>query len=42
MTQQQLTAITNPCIEAEDTVHLRYKFYKLPWSCILTVNSGFE
>jgi hypothetical protein len=42
MTERQLIAISNPCIEAEDCADPRYKFYKLPWSVILTVNSGFE
>jgi hypothetical protein len=42
MTRQQLVAITNPCIEAEHCAHPRFKSYALPWSVILTVNSGFE
>lgn len=42
MTEMQIVAISNPCVEAEDCTHPRYKAYRLPWSIILTVNSGFE
>ncbi len=42
MNRKQEIAITNPCVEAEDCAHSRYKSYALPWSVILTVNSGFE
>lgn len=42
MTRAQETAIHHPAIVAEDCTHPRYKSYSLPWSVILTVNSGFE
>lgn len=42
MNAMQQTALTNPCVEAEDTTHPRFKCYSPPWSIILTVNSGFE
>lgn len=43
MTEKQLVAITNPCVEAEECAHPKYKSYVRPrWSVILTVNSGFE
>lgn len=42
MTEAQEKAILNPCIEAEDCAHPRYKHYSLPWSVILTCNVGFE
>lgn len=42
MTTEQLTAISNPAIEAEDCTDPRYRIILGPWSIILTVNSGFE
>lgn len=42
MTTKQHTAITNPCVEAEDCADQRYRSYSLPWSVILTCNVGFE
>ncbi len=42
MTEAQHVALLNPCIEADDCAHPRYKRYAPPWSVILTLNSGFE
>ena len=42
LTDQQNVAMMNPCIEAKDCLHWRYKRYMVPWSIILTLNSGFE
>jgi len=42
LTDPQRTAITNPCIEAEQCAHPMYRRILGPWSLILTVNSGFE
>lgn len=49
MTDEQKTAIRNPCIEAEDCTHPRFRTilksgldFPAFWSAILTVNSGFE
>lgn len=42
MTTQQITAIQNPCITAEECANPQYKRFASPWSVILTVNSGFE
>lgn len=42
MTLAQHLAITNPCIEAEDTMNPLFKHRLDRWSIILSVNSGFE
>lgn len=42
MTNQQLTALSFPCVEAEETGDRRFYRVVADWSVGLTVNVGFE
>lgn len=43
MTDQQKTAIENPCLLAAETLHPRFHYVRIDGvSVILTVNSGYE
>jgi hypothetical protein len=42
MTEQQLTALSFPCVEAMDTTNPRFYWSVADWHVCLTVNVGFE
>ena len=42
LTDQQITALTRPCLLGIECAHARYRRFIRGYSCILTINSGYE
>ena len=42
MTRRQRIAFEHPCLAEEDCASVRYRWFRPPWSALLTLNIGLE